>query len=250
MVCTKEYTQEEIKTFIDYMKKDYRVNWIVDSLPGAILREFQSDLENEGKSYYEPGYPLGVRGDLSPDEKELESYFLNNHVHMKFLYNQNPIDKSVHITGFIIEPESIQYHHTEEKPSNTCLSKTGSKLSLASSGSDTLKVVWSYSVTWEESLTEWVQRWDKYAQSGDTKIHWFSIINSLMIVLFLTGIVAMIMMRTLHADFRRYNRSIVHEDIPEETGWKLVAADVFRVPNYPMALSVLAGTGMHYLESH
>ena len=38
---------------------------------------------------------------------------------------------------------------------------------------------------------------------GDDQIHWFSIINSLAIVLLLTGIVAMIMMRTLGRDFNR-----------------------------------------------
>lgn len=41
----------------------------------------------------------------------------------------------------------------------------------------------------------------------DDQIHWFSIINSLMIVLFLTGMVAMIMMRTLYADVRRYREA-------------------------------------------
>jgi hypothetical protein len=39
--------------------------------------------------------------------------------------------------------------------------------------------------------------------SGDDQIHWFSIINSLAIVLLLTGIVAMIMMRTLRRDVNR-----------------------------------------------
>jgi hypothetical protein len=37
------------------------------------------------------------------------------------------------------------------------------------------------------------------------KLPRFSIINSLAIVLLLTGIVAMIMMRTLRRDFNRYN---------------------------------------------
>ena len=43
----------------------------------------------------------------------------------------------------------------------------------------------------------WASRWDLYLYMGDDQIHWFSIINSLAIVLLLTGIVAMIMMRTL-----------------------------------------------------
>lgn len=39
----------------------------------------------------------------------------------------------------------------------------------------------------------------------DDKIHWFSIINSLVIVVFLTGIVGIIMTRILRKDFARYN---------------------------------------------
>ena len=67
----------------------------------------------------------------------------------------------------------------------------------------------------------------------------FSIINSLMIVLFLSGMVAMIMMRTLHRDFNRYNATEAAEDVEEETGWKLVHGDVYaasppsRIPAQP-----------------
>jgi len=78
----------------------------------------------------------------------------------------------------------------------------------------------------------------------DDQIHWFSIINSLMIVLFLTGMVAMIMMRTLHADFRRYREMETSEEAQEETGWKLVHGDVFRPPGFPMLLSVSVGSGV------
>lgn len=57
----------------------------------------------------------------------------------------------------------------------------------------------------------------------DDQIHWFSIINSLMIVLFLSGMVAMIMMRTLHRDISNYNQLETAEEAQEETGWKLVS---------------------------
>jgi hypothetical protein len=67
------------------------------------------------------------------------------------------------------------------------------------------------------SETMWSNRWDQYLLNTDSQIHWFSIINSVMIVLFLTGMVAMIMMRTLHADFRRYNQLEPNEEA-EETG--------------------------------
>ena len=83
-------------------------------------------------------------------------------------------------------------------------------------------------VTWEESPVRWASRWDLYLYMGDDQIHWFSIINSLAIVLLLTGIVAMIMMRTLRRDLNRYNSVEEKEELLEESGWKLVHADVLR----------------------
>jgi transmembrane 9 superfamily protein 2/4 len=64
-----------------------------------------------------------------------------------------------------------------------------------------------------------------------------------MIVLFLTGMVATIMCRTLRKDIARYNED---SDEMDETGWKLVYGDVFRPPTGclgPMMLSVSIGTG-------
>lgn len=45
-----------------------------------------------------------------------------------------------------------------------------------------------------------------------TNIQWFSILNSLVIVLFLSGMVAMILLRTLHKDIARYNQIDNGED--------------------------------------
>ena len=59
----------------------------------------------------------------------------------------------------------------------------------------------------QQSDIRWASRWDTYLLMTDDQIHWFSIINSLMIVLFLSGMVAMIMMRTLHRDISKCARS-------------------------------------------
>ena len=72
-------------------------------------------------------------------------------------------------------------------------------------------------------MIRWASRWDTYLLMTDDQIHWFSIINSLMIVLFLSGMVAMIMMRTLHRDISNYNQLETVEEAQEETGWKLVS---------------------------
>ncbi len=97
----------------------------------------------------------------------------------------------------------------------------------------------------------WASRWDVYLTMNHAvsdKVHWFSIVNSVLIVLFLAFMVAMILVRTLNRDISQYNRLPTEEEKAEEkeeTGWKLVHADVFRPPvEYPMMFCVLVGTGM------
>lgn len=96
---------------------------------------------------------------------------------------------------------------------------------------------------YQEVATAWATRWDKYLLVGEPRIHWFSLVNSIIIVLFLTGMVAMILLRALHKDISRYNQLEAHEDIQEDFGWKLVHGDVFRTPSYPMLLSIIVGNG-------
>lgn len=117
------------------------------------------------------------------------------------------------------------------------------------------EVVFTYDVEWQRSNVKWASRWDVYLQMNeiqDDKIHWFSITNSLVILVFLTGIVGLIMARILRKDFARYNEVALSEeeriemnrDMREETGWKLVYGDVFRPPPFAALLSVYAGSGM------
>ena len=105
------------------------------------------------------------------------------------------------------------------------------------------KVAYTYSVEWVPSDTNWATRWDVYLRMKDSKVHWFSLVNSAVIVLFLSGMVAMILLRALHKDIARYNLAEVHEEAQEDFGWKLVHGDVFRPPNHRMLLSVLLGNG-------
>ncbi len=45
-------------------------------------------------------------------------------------------------------------------------------------------------------------RWDNYLHIFDPKIHWFSLINSLIIVVFLCIMVSMILLRSVNKDVR------------------------------------------------
>ena len=116
-------------------------------------------------------------------------------------------------------------------------------------GQTALPILYTYEVEWVVNPNlDWSDRWDIYLMgSPDDDIHFFAILNSFMIVLFLTGAIAIIMIRTLKKDILAYNNNLdgsgSSNDI-EETGWKLVHGDVFRPPTYrPMLLAVLVGTG-------
>merc|ERR1719330_2094326 len=78
-------------------------------------------------------------------------------------------------------------------------------------------------------------------------IHWFAILNSLLILLFLSGMIAMILLRTLHRDIIQYNEVATSDEMREETGWKLVHGDVFRRPRHSTLLAVSVGSGMQVL---
>ena len=62
-----------------------------------------------------------------------------------------------------------------------------------------------YSAKWKETPTPFEKRMEKYSSSSNMphhlEVHWFSIINSCVTVLLLTGFLATILMRVLKNDF-------------------------------------------------
>ncbi|RZR81545.1 hypothetical protein BHM03_00007799 [Ensete ventricosum] len=68
-----------------------------------------------------------------------------------------------------------------------------------------IKAEFLYSVKWKETATPFEKRMEKYSQTSSLphhlEIHWFSIINSCVTVLLLTGFLATILMRVLKNDF-------------------------------------------------
>ena len=111
------------------------------------------------------------------------------------------------------------------------------------------KIPFSYEVVWKESNVKYIDRFDKYLDPNffQHRIHWFSIFNSFMMVIFLVGLVSMILMRTLRKDYARYSKEDdvddMERDLGDEYGWKQVHGDVFRPASQPLLFSALIGTG-------
>ena len=77
--------------------------------------------------------------------------------------------------------------------------------------------MYTYDVYWELSDISWASRWDAYLRMPGGRVHWFSILNSLMVVLVMSSIVAMIMMRTIRRDLARYEGILGEAGAPFES---------------------------------
>mmetsp|Transcript_2612 Transcript_2612/g.10049 ORF Transcript_2612/g.10049 Transcript_2612/m.10049 type:complete len:691 (-) Transcript_2612:313-2385(-) len=284
VVCRKRLGKSGAKAFAQAIDDDYRVHWIVDNLPVSTLLANRHD--SSAAPYRVRGFPVGfalatttaeavsapTTAESSTDAPQQPSFvaglprrehFLFNHVKIVVSLHEAPREEGVyHVVGFRVEPFSVTHSYEGEAfdAATTRLLTCNAQAPVRHDASNylsvdhaPLEVIFTYDVEWEASPTPWSHRWDVFlatsAMSGgpDDKIHWFSITNSTMIVVFLTVMVAMILVRTLSKDIANYNQSssaAAIEDDKEETGWKLVHADVFRPPvTSPMAFAVLIGSG-------
>ncbi|GLI64024.1 hypothetical protein VaNZ11_007185 [Volvox africanus] len=240
----------QAKAFRAKVEDDYRVNMILDNLPVAMVKMRKDESSGLLVKTYERGFPVGFKASLE-GQTEVK-FFLHNHLRFTILYHKDLATDLARIVGFEVEPFSVKHEYEApwDKTSpilNTC--NPGRMIYVTHSlppqpVQEGVEVIFSYDVKFVASEIRWASRWDTYLLMMDDQIHWFSIINSVMIVLFLSGMVAMIMMRTLARDITKYNQLEAGEDAQEETGWKLVHGDVFRPPTHSSLLASYVGTGV------
>lgn len=242
-VCgTKTVDAKTAKWINRRIEKGFNLNWLIDGLPaGQLTKDEVTDTE-----FYSQGFALGKVENKTPQ--------LNNHFDIIIDYHElNP--QQMRVVGVIVQPSSRKDTKVSGSGGADCGSEKSAPLVLSETGAT--EVTWTYSVFWLPSKTAWATRWDKYLHVFDPKIHWFSLINSSIIVCFLCGMVFSILWRALKKDFARYNRldqisledfggtSVALEDgVQEDSGWKLVHGDVFRIPKNPLVLSVFLGNGV------
>lgn len=152
------------------------------------------------------GYRLGGIENKNTGDK----VYINNFLELKLSYhkhgefvseNFNELDKNClifhikklcfsfrnqfRVVGFEVEAKSIDYRQINFKD-NVCINPTG-QLRRQYVNPKGTSLLFFYSVEWKESDVSWASRWDIYLGMRDVEIHWFSIINSLVVVFFLSG---------------------------------------------------------------
>ena len=251
VLCQVTLTSKTVNDFKTAIKRQYHNNWLVDGLPAASILDSAQFVTTQ---YI--GFPVGYA-------EEKDSYIYN---HVNIVLEYHPVDvDSYRIVGFYVEPLSVKHKFANSK----VWDGSGDPPVLASCATDkhltydsitehqkvtSGNLLFTYGVEWRQSDVRWASRWDVYLSMNHAipdRVHWFSILNSVLIVLFLAFMVAMILVRTLHRDINRYNKVLTDEEKAEEkeeTGWKLVHADIFRPPtDFPMLFCVLVGSGIQLL---
>ncbi|EPS67343.1 hypothetical protein M569_07431, partial [Genlisea aurea] len=261
---TKPLSYREFKRLKKSIDQMYQVNVILDNLPAVRYTP------KEGFSLRWTGYPVGA--------KVMHNYFVFNHLKFTVLVHKKEEDagyvsdgignvgmnrksdsssssSSYVVVGFKVVPCSVQHNADSVKelkmynrlPSSVACDPGTVLMPLRQNE----PLTFSYEVSFEESDIKWPSRWDSYLKmDGGAKVHWFSILNSLMLVTFLAGAVLTIFVRSVRRDLASY------EDLDKESqaqiqvelsGWKLVVNDVFRVPAKPSLLCVMVGDGVQIL---
>jgi len=191
------------------------------------VAKFREAVKN---SYYFQMYyddlPLwGFIGKVEKESKIDQKYSLFTHLHFDIKFNK---DRVIEIS--VRTDPSFTVEITEDKE---------------------VEIEFVYSVKWAETDVPFKRRMDVYSKSSSLpqhlEIHWFSIINSCVTVLLLTGFLATILMRVLKNDFIKYSHDEETADEQEETGWKYIHGDVFRYPPHKSLFSAVLGSGTQLL---
>jgi len=264
-ICTVTLNKIEARLLKMHISYGYNNNFIVDNLNAASV----GGTSEEGKQlkHFAGGFPIGFLDLASGDKKDA---YIFNHLNIMLDYHKPGDDsEGFRVVGFAIEPMSVSHKYFgdfvwdgESKeglttPIQTC-PNSGTHMSRNDiTGNQIVEegvnILYTYDVIWKESQVAWSSRWDIYLSEDDlvpAQVHWYSITNSILVVLFLSLLVISILVRNLRRDIAGYNAIAVlsdeeKEEEADEIGWKLIHADVFRPPsNYPMLYCVLVGSGV------
>lgn len=124
---------------------------------------------------------IGKIGDDWTFTNKKPKYYLFKHVRFDALYNENQVIE-IHALG---DPNHV----------------------VDITNDDEINVRFTYSVFWNATSARFVNRMERYSRASflptHMQIHWFSIINSVVIIVLLMGLLTLLFMRHLRNDLRK-----------------------------------------------
>lgn len=231
-LCQASVPREDAAFINERIREDYGLNLLIDGLPSSEMRRDSKT----GETFLDAqGFNLGD-DELNPDKPAL-----NNHYDIYIQYHMRDEDH-FRVVGVLVYPSTVN-SMVAGSTEPDCFNKHPFYLSEETGN----EFFYTYSVSFLESDIPWGLRWDAYLHVFDPRIHWFSLINSLIIAGFLVFMVGMVLLRSISRDIHRYNAVDLSDEVQEDYGWKLVHGEVFRLPQRPMLLSVMVGNGIHLI---
>ncbi|CCW59670.1 unnamed protein product [Phytomonas sp. EM1] len=197
------------------------------------------------------GYVLGVSKFCSGVKT-----YVNNHLHFIIYYKQRRQlrefdEHSDEVKRYMIMGVNVVPYSVKRSDHGTCNSDfdPNSNLLYPADVGDFTGPFWSYSVEWLP-FDSWVSHWSAYSQSSllltSLRAQLVYISESFVVVLVLCAFMAVGLLRALRRDMMQYNNAPL-EALQEETGWRLVHADVSRPPEKAILLSIMVGGGHQVL---
>ena len=253
-------TEADVSLFKLRIDDKYHINYLLDNLPvtrfvlekdpGDVIQGVPIGFEENGQYYvynhilFKVLYheyketPAGLAGvtesDSALDTIPEDSYSFNDTAPPGYL-----------VVGFEAAVCSVKREPNVSAPRYSYLLQVDCPVSTPQPIVAGQQIVYSFDVMWEPSPVTWSTRWDAYLKMRTPQVHWFSILNSLMVIAFLAGMVFVILLRSVHRDLAKIEATDKEEAaaLAEEAGWKLVVGDVFRTPPAPGVLAVFVASG-------
>ncbi|QUC20675.1 uncharacterized protein UV8b_04916 [Ustilaginoidea virens] len=226
-LCNKQISPSELERAKELVRDGYVAEWIVDNLPGAT--SFVT--VDKTKKYYAAGFKLGYT-EVSPRTGKMHYYLYNHHtivIRYRSAAGRAGERGERIIVGFEVYPKSIgsanrrdsqgcpvdvqnvdgafELHMAANKSAAAAPKHADSSEAAKDVAGGTMTIPYTYAVYFrEDNSVEWSRRWDLYFvnQEESSRIHWLAIVNSLIICGLLTGIVMIIVARTVRSDIKGY----------------------------------------------
>lgn len=228
-LCTATYSKSDTNFVNKIIKANLKNDWIVHGL--------------------QTGTDIGyVDGDIVPH--------LYNHHDILIKYNQVS-DDQYRIVGVTANPLSCRYDDPEDvKCPQTNAAEIGKKKDTSSTGippiilkpNEETDVIFTYSVKFIKSETTWEERSDKVLYVG--KSSWITPIGAICYCIGAILFVHYVLLASFQNNIQKSGD--IELDGSEESGaelfgWQKITGDLFRLPENPVLLSILVGSGIQLL---